>query len=145
MLIKKKPSHRIAALIGLGLLAALLSYTLWPAKKTPGDCVLDAQGCELAYPQGSIQVIFDQPPAVEEQIEFEIVTPSGVVISDIVVEGDNMYMGKIPVFVKASYAQGLKGWFMLGSCSEPNMRWRMVLSIEGRERPYTIVFTTPAG
>ena len=53
-----------------------------------------------------------------------------------------MYMGKIPVLLEAQANGKWSGWFMLGSCSEPVMRWQLRLNIEGVEQPHYLYFVT---
>jgi hypothetical protein len=53
-----------------------------------------------------------------------------------------MYMGKIPVLLEQGPQGKWSGWFMLGSCSEPVMRWQLRLNIASEESPVYLYFVT---
>jgi hypothetical protein len=53
-----------------------------------------------------------------------------------------MYMGKIPVLLEQGPQGKWSGWFMLGSCSEPVMRWQLRLNIASEESPAYLYFVT---
>ncbi|MDC8831097.1 hypothetical protein [Alteromonas gilva] len=98
--------------------------------------------CQIPLSVGDISIIVDALPAVEEQVFVSITLPAGLVISSAYIEGQNMYMGKIPLLLKQSSAQQWQGWFMLGSCSEPTMQWRLTLKLKDRPEPVWIFFST---
>ena len=53
-----------------------------------------------------------------------------------------MYMGKIPVLLDNDGQGKWSGWFMLGSCSEPVMKWQLRLNIKDKESPSYLYFVT---
>lgn len=68
------------------------------------------------------------PVLLEEEISASIHLKSGWKLKKGWVEGVNMYMGKTPLIIE-SMNRDLDEYnilFFLGSCSEPNMHWRMV-------------------
>ncbi len=98
--------------------------------------------CKISLSVGDISLVVDALPAVEEQIAVSIHVPAGLAIGSAFIEGQNMYMGKIPLPVKQTSERQWQGWFMLGSCSEPTMRWRITLKLKDRPEPVWIYFTT---
>lgn len=45
------------------------------------------------------------------------------------IEGINMYMGRTPILWDETQGHTIQGRFMLGSCSEPVMQWRMLIAV----------------
>ncbi len=87
------------------------------------------------------------PVVVEEQIDVSISGLQNAEITSAWVEGVNMFMGKIPVVLEQQ-EDGAKGWFFLGSCSEPKMQWQLVLQLslaDSSSQRVTYVFATNAG
>jgi len=87
-------------------------------------------------------VMMDRLPTIEEQIPLTVTLPEGLQIDSAYIEGVNMFMGKIPVPLKAEGSRQWRGWFMLGACSEPTMQWQMVITIKNRPEPVWVFFTT---
>ncbi|QJR79297.1 hypothetical protein CA267_018810 [Alteromonas pelagimontana] len=98
--------------------------------------------CDFAIFARPAVARFSAPPTIEEPITLNLITPQDAVIESIWIEGVNMYMGKIPVSVDSIDANQWSGWFMLGSCAEPLMRWRMVVNIKDQPTPVFLYFTT---
>lgn len=75
------------------------------------------------------------PVQVEEQTRFELRLAdtsrlNKFVVREAWIEGLNMYMGKTSVYVdEPSDPKSVKGWFFLGSCSEPKMQWRLYMKV----------------
>lgn len=74
------------------------------------------------------------PVAVEEEITLlltPLLTDDTIEAVSARVEGVNMNMGRIPViWWKQPKTGDYKGHFMLGSCSEPKMQWRLVVDVQ---------------
>ncbi|NVK56736.1 MAG: hypothetical protein HWE26_14105 [Alteromonadaceae bacterium] len=98
--------------------------------------------CQIPLSVGDISIIVEAIPTVEEQIAVSINLPAGLAISSAYIEGQNMYMGKIPLPLEQTSAQQWQGWFILGSCSEPTMLWRLTLKLKDRPEPVWIFFST---
>ncbi len=98
--------------------------------------------CELLIGDQKITARFSQHPEVEESITLEFSSLSGLVPESAWIEGVNMYMGKIPVLIDKDEHGSWSGWFMLGSCSEPRMDWRIQLNLENSEPVYYLNFST---
>ena len=143
---KQSSLTKLAIIFGVAVvvIAAVWLYLSSQTSST-NSCTMANQRCDLTVAAGDVHITFDNPPRAEEQIGFELRVPKDVIVEDILLEGDDMYMGKVPVFIKANAGRKLEGWFMLGSCSQPTMRWRMVIWLENRKDPLTIFFDAPAG
>lgn len=60
---------------------------------------------------------------IEEEIPMEFIVDEKYTLSHIWVEGMNMYMGRTPVLIDSN--NNKVGVMFLGSCSEPQMQWRI--------------------
>lgn len=98
--------------------------------------------CQFALDGEAAYASFSEPPKTEESITVHFNLPAEIEIQSVWVEGVNMYMGKIPVLPEQTQSGEWEGWFMLGSCSEPVMRWKMLVNIKGRTEPAFLYFTT---
>lgn len=98
--------------------------------------------CRFTIDDKTALAMFTEQPVTEESITVRLNLPADLVIQSVWIEGDNMYMGKIPVLPDQIEAGEWEGWFMLGSCNEPVMRWKMLVYIEGRTAPALLYFTT---
>ena len=81
-------------------------------------------------------------PEAEESVTVKLLVPEGEEIESAWIEGVNMYMGKIPVLLDNDGEGEWSGWFMLGSCSEPVMKWQLRLNIKDKESPSYLYFVT---
>ena len=91
------------------------------------------------------------PVQVEEQTHFELRLTSqsqrgSLKVQEAWIEGVNMYMGRISVYVEPEQQDSEKvtGWFFLGSCSEPRMHWRLYVRLaddKGEEVIHFDIFT----
>ena len=98
--------------------------------------------CHFLLGQNEVIARFDNPPEVEEPITLSLSLPPDETIESAWIEGINMYMGKIPVLLESDETGIWQGWFMLGSCSQPVMQWRMTLTLKGRQTPAYLYFST---
>jgi hypothetical protein len=98
--------------------------------------------CYVASNGDLIQASLLSPLRIEEEIHVEFHFPAGVTPEMAWVEGVNMYMGKIPLFLTSSTDNSYTGWFMLGFCSEPKMQWRLMLKLNNRPQPVEFLFAT---
>jgi hypothetical protein len=109
-----------------------LNYIDFPLKNSVKQCNIDlTQEC-IVFDQGQqISVQFLQEIEVEEEISFTITTTTDTKIKNMWVQGVNMYMGKNAVIVESVYAKEMKKVYkahlFLGSCSEPEMRWQLIV------------------
>ena len=116
-----------AAAIGL-----FLNYTDSPSIKPTKQCNIDlTQECVVFDNEQQISVRFLQRIEVEEELFLTITVPNNTKIKKMWVQGINMYMGKNAVLSDSVYAQKLKKVYnarlFLGSCSEPAMKWQLVI------------------
>lgn len=98
--------------------------------------------CHFILDEEQAYATFSAHPVTEESTTVRFHLPEKTQIQSVWVEGVNMYMGKIPVLSEQVHPGEWTGWFMLGSCSEPEMRWKMLINIKGRTEPAVLFFTT---
>lgn len=122
------------------LLVLLISFAMYfkdPASPITGgrQCELDdtllCRFTDLNNNAKEVIVKFANKVQVEEQNDLRLTLPADMELQDIWIQGVNMYMGKVAVFKLSStqaYVHNLQ--FFLGSCSEQNMRWQMVIVIK---------------
>lgn len=98
--------------------------------------------CEIGHEQNKVSATFESIPEAEESITVNFSLPFSQQIESVWIEGVNMYMGKIPVLLDNDGEGKWSGWFMLGSCSEPVMKWQLRLNIKDKESPSYLYFVT---
>ena len=106
------------------------------------SCNFVNETCEFNIDDRIAIAHFSVKPVPEESITLSLTVPSGVEIESAWIEGVNMYMGKIPVLLDSDSDTKWSGWFMLGSCSEPVMRWQLRLNVKGQKKPNYLYFVT---
>jgi hypothetical protein len=116
-----------AAAIGL-----FLNYTDSPPMRPTKQCNIDlTQECVVFDDVQRISVRFLQEIEVEEELLFTITVPNNTNVKKMWVQGINMYMGKSAALTDSIYAdEGKKVYnsrLFLGSCSEPAMRWQLII------------------
>jgi hypothetical protein len=116
-----------AAAVGM-----FLNYTDPSPIKTTKQCNIDlTQECVVFDNDQLISVRFLQEIEVEEELLLTITVPNKIKIVKMWVQGVNMYMGKNAVLSDSVYVQEMKKVYnarlFLGSCSEPAMRWQLVI------------------
>jgi len=112
----------------------------------PFQCINTQTRCEVVTEFGTVSVKFNVEKVLTELpfsiqvflIKDAIATESFISHKDLNVvgymEGETMFMGKIPLFFDAN-AEGKEGGLhtaetMLGSCSEDIMTWRLWITLE---------------
>lgn len=105
-------------------------------------CEFENLTCQLYSSDEPIVARFSRAPQAEEEISVRFSLAPEYQIESVWIEGTNMYMGKIPVLVEETQPGEWSGWFMLGSCSEPQMHWQMLLNLKGEVDPKILIFTT---
>lgn len=103
---------------------------------------MDAGECTLLVNNHRFNLkVFPLPVQIEEQTKIEIDIPSGWQLDSAWIEGVNMFMGRMKVFIDSRLENGSGvtnvGSFFLGSCTQPDMTWRIVLKIykDGKATP----------
>ena len=120
----------LTAAIGL-----FLNYTYSPSLKLTKQCNIDlTQECVVFSNEQQISVRFLQEIEVEEELLLTITVAKNTNIKAMWVQGINMYMGKSAVLTDSVYAQENQKVYnarlFLGSCSEPEMRWQLIIQTE---------------
>lgn len=84
-----------------------------------------------------VLVNFSTKVLVEEQNAVQLLLPENWNLNQVWIQGVNMYMGKIAVLEQTERNQPINNshslWFFIGSCSEPHMRWQLIIELENRE------------
>ncbi|WDE07381.1 hypothetical protein SG34_011115 [Thalassomonas viridans] len=96
-------------------------------------CLAQQSECVVRTPAGEFHVLFNVDKVITET-PFEITVEyrgSGEIknISGYL-EGRDMFMGKIPLFLTGEKNNQYLAEVMLGSCAEPTMIWRLWLTAE---------------
>jgi hypothetical protein len=102
------------------------------------ECIILSDGLQIS-------VQFLQDIEVEEELLLSIKTPSSTEIGQVWVQGINMYMGKSAVLANSIYLEEGKkvhnASMFLGSCSEPFMRWQLIIeTIDDKQKKQTWFF-----
>jgi hypothetical protein len=116
-----------AATVGI-----FLNYTDSSNIKETKQCNIDLNQKCVVFDNGQqISVRFLQMVEVEEELLLTITVPNNTKIEKMWVQGINMYMGKNAVLVNNIYVKDeqkvYNARFFLGSCSEPLMRWQLII------------------
>lgn len=106
------------------------------------SCNFVNETCEFLIDDKLAIAAFSTMPEAEESVTVKFLVPEGKVIESAWIEGVNMYMGKIPVLLDDNGKGEWSGWFMLGSCSEPIMKWQLRLNIKDKDSPSYLYFVT---
>ena len=106
------------------------------------SCNFVNETCEFLIDDRLAIATFSAMPEAEESVTVKLLVPEGEEIESAWIEGVNMYMGKIPVLLDNDGQGEWSGWFMLGSCSEPVMKWQLRLNIKDKESPSYLYFVT---
>ena len=115
------------------------------------QCYLVSYACELKVDNNSFNVEFDRfPLEVEEMTKITFSHSSDYLFDSGWVEGTNMFMGKMKLFTSSITKQDsnaqIKLELFLGACSEPQMRWKLVLNLthleSGKSQRIIVFFQT---
>ncbi|MEP2652259.1 MAG: hypothetical protein ABJH06_09695 [Paraglaciecola sp.] len=123
-------------LVVIGFLFSL-NTTLGP-NETVQCNLTKQQKCELVNNAEFITVEFLQDIELEEELNLHILTSPTLKIKKMWVQGVNMYMGKTAVLIdnvkETSFQKSYQGVLFLGACSEPNMKWQLIILTESQDK-----------
>ncbi|MGS2720109.1 hypothetical protein [Paraglaciecola aestuariivivens] len=127
-------------LIILVLIGLVLSSNQISPQQTNRQCTLiSQQKCQLIVDEQKLSAQFLQPVALEEELNLKISLPTNTEIQAMWVQGINMYMGKHQLFTQSSYIENDQMVHLvqlfLGACSEPNMKWQLVIQTKQGTKP----------
>ncbi|MBT0586317.1 hypothetical protein [Alteromonas oceanisediminis] len=105
-------------------------------------CSIQNNRCELHVGQQKLTIQFMSPPEPEEETQVDISASEPINITSAWVEGVNMYMGKTPLLINRVSTNRVSGVFFLGSCHQPLMQWRLMLTLEKQKHPIQVLFET---
>lgn len=120
----------------ISLLSGVYLYNSFSSPSYKGkQCYFEGTQCTLENQDQIIKVAFlNQQIEIEEELQLNIQYPAHFALNQAWVEGTNMFMGKMNVELSEPKLDGdnvmSNGVLFLGSCSEPNMRWRLVLEFK---------------
>jgi hypothetical protein len=122
----------IPILLCLAAVGLFLNYFSSPDINFSNQCAVETgSACTLIINHRLVSVEFLQTIEVEEELALSITTSDNIQIKEMWVQGVNMYMGKSAVLSYSVYAQDAKMVYksrlFLGSCSEPAMKWQLVI------------------
>ena len=106
------------------------------------SCNFVNEACEFLIDDKLAIATFSTMPEPEESVTLKIIVPEDQEIESAWIEGVNMYMGKVPVLLENDGKGAWSGWFMLGACSEPVMKWQLRLNLKDKESPNYLYFVT---
>lgn len=118
--------------------------------KSAKQCDIDGMhNCSVMFKQQPLSVQFLTPIELEEELIAKITVPTTLSLENIWAQGVNMYMGKAAVIVTLNKetidSRVYKSKLFLGACSEPNMRWQLVVQakdVRGKIHSYFFNFQT---
>jgi hypothetical protein len=119
-------------LLSAAAVGIFLNYTGSSNIRTTKQCNIDlTQECVVFDNDQRVSVQFLQKIELEEELSLIITVPKNTKIKQMWVQGINMYMGKSAVMVESVYAKeqqkDYNARLFLGSCSEPAMRWQLII------------------
>jgi hypothetical protein len=122
----------LSLLVFTAAIGLFLNYTDSSPIKTTKQCNIDlTQECVVFDKNKQVSVQFLQEIELEEELSLIITVPNNTKIKQMWVQGINMYMGKNAVLVDSEYAikqqKVYNARLFLGSCSEPAMRWQLII------------------
>jgi hypothetical protein len=122
----------LSLLVFTAAIGLFLNYTDSSLIKTTKQCNIDlTQECVVFDKNKQVSVQFLQEIELEEELSLIITVPNNTKIKQMWVQGINMYMGKNAVLVDSVYAKEQQKVYnarlFLGSCSEPAMRWQLII------------------
>ena len=103
------------------------------------QCTIElTQECVVFDNGQQISVQFLQEMELEEEILINIIIPKNTTIKNMWVQGINMYMGKTAIISDNVYVQDTQKVYnarlFLGSCSEPAMKWQMIIQTSTNDK-----------
>jgi hypothetical protein len=118
-------------IIFVGLLMFLYQHNVSSQYVNSNTCEVYAQKCSISLDQGQLSIDFPEQLVVEEMLNVHFTLPHGLEIEQVVIEGVNMYMGKLPVHFETFDAESVTqtGEFFLGSCHLSTMQWQMLITL----------------
>lgn len=98
------------------------------------QCYLTTYNCKFEIEDRNFNVEFDRfPLEIEEMMSITFTHSANFTYDSGWVEGTNMFMGKMKLFTSSIIEHDpisqVELELFLGACSEPQMRWKMVLNL----------------
>lgn len=129
----------LTLLVFTALIGIFLNYTDSRSIKPTKQCNIDlTQECNVFMDNQEVEVRFLQEIEVEEELLLTIAIPNNTKIAKMWVQGINMYMGKNAVLTDSVYLKDDKkvhnARLFLGACSEPAMRWQLIVQTINEEQ-----------
>lgn len=139
-------NQSIRSILVFGAFVAVLGYSIFitdfkqTTLTTNKQCQLnELLSCHFNVSElNNEQVIvnFSEKVQLEEQNPLTLTLPENLILSNIWVQGVNMYMGKTAVIEQHNQIQKNDNiynlMFFIGSCSEPHMRWQLIIELNNK-------------
>lgn len=119
-------------LVFTAAVGVFLNYTDSLPVKSTKQCNIDlTQECFVFDNNQQISVQFLQQIEIEEELQLTVKVPISTNITQMWVQGVNMYMGKSAVLTDSVFVEAgqrvYNARLFLGACSEPAMRWQLII------------------
>lgn len=136
-----------ASIFGANYLLGINQFNNGYANLAAHECQLISTHCNVKIGDTDIKISVSAAPQIEEMTDLTISLVKPEQVEQVWVEGVNMYMGIIPVPKNAASpgqeaSSEWQGWFSLGSCTEPNMQWRLAIKLKDQQQLALVYFDT---
>lgn len=106
------------------------------------QCYLEDEKCTLMLNESDVVIEFSTfPVLVEEMMKVVVSHENRYVLKQGWLEGTNMFMGRTTLFlIDKTSTEGhisINAELFIGSCSEPNMRWKLLLDLDDQQTGQT--------
>ena len=109
------------------LFCMLFALTLTLLACTPATT--DTSSSRVLFADSALQIMLSPALArVETPLRLTLTANNVIAIKGEIV-GVSMYMGKVPLIFSHKHGNWQAG-FLLGACSDPKMKWQIVLTVE---------------
>lgn len=122
----------VSLLVFSSLVGVFLYFNQALMNNSANQCVIgESNFCSIKNDKQDLSIRFLQNIELEEEISLEITINKELTFDKAWVQGVNMYMGKTPIIIESQETQGMykihTGVLFLGACSEPKMRWQLIV------------------
>lgn len=147
----KKASNFSLIVFAMLVLMAFTAHLFFQRNEvlTQGEvCELVDKVCQFDDANSHLRINFVQRPQIETELIVRFTLDKDYEIEQAWIEGDNMYMGKIPVIFENIDNDNDKseGITFLGSCTQAKMQWRMNIILQHKKtehlQQYSVLFST---
>ncbi|MFD1622816.1 hypothetical protein ACFSBU_20900 [Thalassotalea marina] len=109
-------------------------------------CIEGQSHCQITIDDAEVSITFNREKLVAEQgfqLLINVKSPKAITSISAYMEGEDMYMGKIPLLFEKSGKNQFIADGLFGSCGQPEMTWRVWIFINGNKQQ-SLSFTVPS-